>query len=106
MENSAMPNWVSHNLTVSGPKAELTRFLDECFCIAENGQPRFDFNKLVPMPIEIKCGKDCGGRHQNGNSLFPDWYEWSCENWGTKWNACSTDLVPPEKGVHKIKLFF
>ena len=22
---------------------------------------------------------------------FMDWYDWSCNNWGTKWNACETE---------------
>lgn len=21
-----------------------------------------------------------------------DWYDWSCQNWGTKWNACDTQI--------------
>ena len=25
----------------------------------------------------------------------PNWYDWSIENWGTKWNACGT--VPVER---------
>lgn len=25
-----------------------------------------------------------------------DWYGWSCENWGTKWNACNTQIPDPE----------
>ncbi len=24
-----------------------------------------------------------------------DWYSWSCENWGTKWNACETSIEGP-----------
>ena len=37
------------------------------------GPGTFDFNKLVPMPTEyLKTG---------------EWYDWSWNNWGTKWNA-------------------
>lgn len=23
---------------------------------------------------------------------YSDWYDWSCDNWGTKWNACNTEI--------------
>lgn len=26
-----------------------------------------------------------------------DWYVWSCKNWGTKWNACRTQIPDPEE---------
>ena len=24
------------------------------------------------------------------------WYEWSCSNWGCKWNACETEVTPAD----------
>jgi hypothetical protein len=33
---------------------------------------------------------------------FPTWYEWSIANWGTKWNACYTEISAIEDGYINI----
>ena len=30
----------------------------------------------------------------------PDWYEWSCKHWGTKWNACDTHVSEDKLTIH------
>lgn len=37
----------------------------------------------------IEYGKHLHNLHQKYG--FHDWYEWSCKNWGTKWNACDAE---------------
>ena len=48
-----MPNWVNHNLTITGPETERKRFMAECFSQA-NDETNFDFDKLVPEPEHIE----------------------------------------------------
>ena len=52
----------------------------------------FDFNKIIPMPDYIyrePVGDEERKRYGENN-----WYDWSIEHWGTKWNAEAVDASP------------
>lgn len=74
-----MPNWVTNR--IEAPKY----IIDELMSVDEKGNIFFDFNTIIPMPSNIFQG-DLG---QKERELYgsDNWYDWSYENWGTKWNA-------------------
>lgn len=51
-----------------------------------------DFNKVIPQPENIFTG-DLGREEEEKcrKEGIPTWYEWNCENWGTKWNSYSCE---------------
>lgn len=65
-----------------------------------------DFNNLVPMPNvailtelvnyadDDSPARDFINRMQESNL---DWYNWCCNNWGTKWNAVDTYISYSDK---------
>jgi Ferredoxin-like domain in Api92-like protein len=83
-----MPNWFHQTLTITGPAEERERFLAECFTNFE-----LDFHKVVPQPEHIQKSTDGGFMGPDGTNRQPDWYEWNCEHWGTKWNAQNTSIT-------------
>lgn len=107
-----MPNYVQNEVRINGTKDELEevrRFL--------NGESAFDFHNLIPEPKELLTYRSplaspdairyVAEHSSNENAPYsadvlanarralsnierfgaPDWYEWRCINWGTKWNA-------------------
>lgn len=172
-----MPNWVKAKLQVSG---ENPKELIESLCTTdEDGGKRFDFNKIIPMPDELRivCGnlttlcmrlfinslrvgfsahtkytkaynayktsqhslggatelimdeeefnKEVAGlleRYKEKSDFdnpvfltqddvlnygkraldnyliygYVDWYDWSRDHWGTKWNACDCYISDDE----------
>ena len=67
----------------------------------------FDFNKLVPEPkTKEECEQKYGAEylddgtkslgHTETDKWF-DWYNWHCDFWGTKWNACDTYVVSDDE---------
>jgi len=98
-----MPNWTSTLVTMKGI-GKMTELYSE-----SNGRLHFDFNKIVPEPkTPEECVEKYGSRyldsvdengkstralmHSDGDDWF-NWYDWHCDFWGTKWNACETHII-------------
>ena len=86
-----MPNHVENHLTFDCSEDRLTVILqaigrDEDSALdGQYGIGTFDFNKVIPMPDDIYRG-DLGPKEQKIYGK-KNWYDWSCWNWGTKWNS-------------------
>jgi hypothetical protein len=65
-----MPNWVRNKLFIHGP----TEKVKQCTLDIATDNEHISFEKIFPRP------KDIGD----------DWYDWSIQNWGTKWDVSET----------------
>ena len=95
-----MPNWCNNKLTIQHKDPQIIDALHKNVC-ADN---EF-FQHIKPMPNNIFRGllgneerEDC---ERKG---IPNWYDWCCENWGTKWEAC--DLIAYQVDEHTLQLTF
>lgn len=94
-----MPNWVHNSMSVVGDKKRVTEFRKKHFTKDEIEGVEFDFETIVPMPETVFRGNlGAEERKQHGNN---NWYDWSVGNWGTKWNACHTQLYSDKIRVNK-----
>lgn len=78
-----MPNHVINELVFRGVNAEQQDAIIAATCDAEG---KVDFEILLPPPLNIWMGSS-GSAHDK--AFRRTWYDWSIENWGTKWNAYS-----------------
>lgn len=71
-----MPEWCENELMVSGPEAEVNRFL----AAAKSERAILDFERIVPPPAEYPAA---AGKPKSSE----DWCDWRVDHWGTKWNT-------------------
>ena len=128
-----MPNWCENELRITGPIADRRQFVN-------TAGEEFQLNTFIPLPkelLEIHTGgatledgrkvsrwKEIGGKNVEVYEMslkekygHSDWYEWSLDNWGTKWDLSevwihnhtrsvvygfNTALAPPIKGILAI----
>ena len=111
-----MPNWCWNNLEVSGDEIQLREFVEKSTINNEDGS-EFSFNGTHPMPKEFNGihtgattinGVQCKQWREIDGKKIPvtdkemkaykdkyghdNWYDWSINNWGTKWDACEPHI--------------
>jgi hypothetical protein len=92
-----MPNWCFNRLYVTGSKEDITAFKLACKkpgADDNDENAKFSFEGILPTPQELLDKED------NADPGMPGWYNWRCENWGTKWDASDVDFDDNEDYIN------
>ena len=96
-----MPNYCTNNLTVTGDAKEIKRFHEAITAGELQAHENFRIlDNLFPTPKELKdtikgyygegTEEQIKQEEMNKANLkkfgSPDWYEWNCKNYGSKWS--------------------
>ena len=85
-----MPNWCENEIEILVNENSKTTISDIKRKILNLEEDELDFDKIIPMPKDIYRGEL--GEKERKKYGKKNWYDWSIDNWGTKWNA-TTDYI-------------
>lgn len=85
-----MPNYCQNTLKIIAKDDVVKTIIDMMRGTGEDEGNLFDFNKVIPMPENIYRG--AVGKEEEALYGKNNWYDWSIENWGTKWNSVDAEL--------------
>ena len=85
-----MPNHCDQQVHLRGPR----NLIKEIYEHLELANPVF-CQLIKPMPFEMFVQPKVS---KQGHAI-PAWYDWRCENWGTKWEVCDVQFTEAELTV-------
>ena len=99
-----MPNWCNNTIEIEGTKEQINAFVS--FLDEQSGKNWFNFFRPCPQELVDTVsgfvGEDKQSAHESQQKLniekygHADWYSWSVDNWGTKWNCDAQDWMKIE----------
>ena len=105
-----MPNWNQNGVIFKHEDPE------QIIRIAKAYKEDKLFSEFFPCPPELLVTEEIGenfnervaAREEANREKFgfADWYEWSVNNWGTKWDISSDDSEPTKQDDNSIMLSF
>jgi hypothetical protein len=78
-----MPNWCYNSVKIEGDAEDIKRFIS----MSHGEDQALSFDKILPAPPGIYEQEQTSAEKKTGK--LPDWYDWCCTNWGTKWDIDS-----------------
>ena len=85
-----MPNYCNNYVSIHASHDTIAR-IKECLIGKMEGEINvFDFNRIIPKPAYIYDG--LVGPAEKKKYGENNWYDWSCKNWGTKWNSVDAEI--------------
>ena len=83
-----MPNHCDQQVHLRGPRELIKEIYDHL----KLTDPMF-CQLIKPMPFEMFV------KPRVSKTAAPAWYDWRCENWGTKWDVCNVQFTEAELTV-------
>ena len=82
-----MPNWCDNQITITGSKSVIDKIEK---IVKDEDSKNGLLNFFYPMPKELEDTTSPSSSAKKPQPMvdgFDNWYDWRCENWGTKWEV-------------------
>ena len=83
-----MPNWCDNQVTITGPNSVIDKI--EKIVRQEEDESMGLLNFMYPMPKELEDTTSPSSSVKKPQPMvdgYDNWYDWRCDNWGTKWDV-------------------
>ena len=99
-----MPNHVTNTLSIQlNEGVDAQKFLKKLRG-EDSDRDVIDFAVIIPPPDNLFTGNlSTEDRKRCVQEGIPNWYDWQCENWGTKWNAYDQSIEDQGYGSFEIR---